>query len=258
MKTVHTIVHSNRLTTPLILIKITSGEMKLLLSILAVSRSQAFVIKYAQVRVGNYCLNKDHTLGNQQPFGASNLKMSQKDDEKHNNFPSVLPTEMTFDETAAMIRLNAAMIDKLQKYFIREDRKSACVEILSAVQDVICVFKSECNKMARKQRLSKVLKNVPKTRYDYLRQLASSLDEKHVIIFELKAIVRILESAQCLEEDSAYGHSLPSAVTALVLEVLNEELKYKIPTKKIIDFKDVNMYFESTLRTLGKKIVEEL
>lgn len=57
---------------------------------------------------------------------------------------------------AAMIRLNAAMIDKLQKYFIGEDRKSACVEILSAVQDVICVFKSECNKIARKQGLSKV------------------------------------------------------------------------------------------------------
>lgn len=148
--------------------------------------------------------------------------------------------------------------DKISKFFIECAREKACVEILSAVQDMICVFKSECNKMAWKQGLTKVLNKVTKRRYGYRRQLASSLGGRDVVIFELKAFVRILESAQCLEEDLADTYDLPGAVTALVLEVLREELKYKIPTKEIVDFKDVNRYFRNTLSTLGKKSVEEL
>lgn len=107
-------------------------------------------------------------------------------------------------------------VDGVLKQFMRETRKDACVEIISAVQDVIFVFKSECDKMARKQGLTNVLEKVPKRRYGYARHFCSSADEIDVVIFELKAFVRIFESAQCLEEDLAYRRRLPSAIKALV------------------------------------------
>ena len=223
--------------------------MKSLLSVFSVSRFQAFAGNHALVRVGNYRPKEGHTLCNQRPFGASNLKMSQKDDEKH-NFPSIVSPEMTSDETAAMIR-------EMREYILENARERACLEIISAVQDMICAFKSECNKMALKQGLSKVLEEVS-TRSGYKRRLASSIDERDVVIFELKAFVRILESAQCLQEDLADIYDLPTAVTALVLEVLNEELEYKIPTKEIIDYGRVDTYFRSTLKALGKKSIKEL
>ena len=222
-------------------------------------RCQAFVGKHALVRVVNYRSKGDHTFCNQRPFGALNLKMSQKDDEKH-NFPSIVSPEMAFDNTAAMIRLETLqmMMNEMKESLIEDARERACVEIISAVQDMICVFKSECNKMAWKHGLSKALKKVPKTRYGHKRELASSFDGEDVVIFELKAFLRILESAQCLEEDLADIYDLPTAFTAVILEVLKEELKYKVPTKEIIDFRRVDYYFRGTLKALGKKSVKEL
>jgi hypothetical protein len=142
--------------------------------------------------------------------------------------------------------------------YINEDRREkACKEIAFGVQDVNAKSLLETNYIVKEKGLSEVFKSTRETRNGGAHLLLNT-DQGNTVNYKKKAFVRILENANCLEDDlDAVG--ITRDVIAVVLDVLREELKnVVVPAPKKAEVSTVNKFFKHTLQTMGKICVEEL
>jgi hypothetical protein len=142
--------------------------------------------------------------------------------------------------------------------YINEDRREkACKEIAFGVQDVNAKSLLETNYIVKEKGLSEVFKSTRETRNGGAHLLLNT-DQGNTVNYKKKAFVRILENANCLEDDlDAVG--ITRDVIAVVLDVLREELKnVVVPAPKKAEVSTVNKFFKHTLQTMGKICVKEL
>jgi hypothetical protein len=125
------------------------------------------------------------------------------------------------------------------------------------VQDVNAKSLLETTYIVKEKGLSEVFKSTRETRNGGAHLLLNT-DQGNTVNYKKKAFVRILENANCLEDDlDAVG--ITRDVIAVVLDVLREELKnVVVPAPKKAEVSTVNKFFKHTLQTMGKICVEEL
>jgi hypothetical protein len=138
----------------------------------------------------------------------------------------------------------------------RKRAKRASMEIMSGVQDMNSALRLENNDIFRKQGLSGTLRMLRDRRNNGAHLLINP-ETKDTLAFKKKALLLILENAQFLEvELKRIG--VPSTVTALLSEVLREELLKSEGTTSEISFFEVDYFFISTLESICVNSIEDL